>query len=72
MTIALPLTGIRVLDLTRVLSGPFCTMLLGDLGADIIKVETPGEGDAVRHQGAGREACPGISPITIATNAPSR
>jgi crotonobetainyl-CoA:carnitine CoA-transferase CaiB-like acyl-CoA transferase len=42
----LPLSGIRVLDLTRV--------LLGDLGADIIKVETPGEGDTVRHQGAGR------------------
>ena len=51
----LPLSGIRVVDLTRVLSGPFCSMLLGDLGADIVKVETPGEGDTVRHQGAGRE-----------------
>ena len=51
----LPLAGVRVVDLTRVLSGPFCSMLLGDLGADIIKVETPGEGDTVRHQGAGRD-----------------
>ena len=51
----LPLSGIRVLDLTRVLSGPFCSMLLGDLGAEVIKVETPGEGDTVRHQGASKD-----------------
>jgi crotonobetainyl-CoA:carnitine CoA-transferase CaiB-like acyl-CoA transferase len=51
----LPLAGVRVLDLTRVLSGPFCTMLLGDLGAEVIKVETPGEGDTIRHQGATRD-----------------
>jgi CoA:oxalate CoA-transferase len=55
MNPALPLAGVRVVDLTRVLSGPFCSMLLGDLGADIVKVETPGEGDTVRHQGAGRD-----------------
>ncbi|WP_344964804.1 CoA transferase [Oceanisphaera sediminis] len=50
----LPLEGIKIVDLTRVLSGPFCTALLSDLGADIIKVEPPA-GDEYRHVGPFKE-----------------
>src|SRR5258708_6074800 len=46
-----PLAGVKVIDLSRILAGPLCTMVLADLGADVIKVERPGEGDDTRHWG---------------------
>ena len=51
------LAGVRILDLTRVLAGPFCTMMLSDLGADVLKVENPDGGDETRAYPAGRRYC---------------
>ncbi len=66
-----PLAGIRILDLTSVILGPYATMLLGDMGAEVIKVESPGEGggDIMRWPGSWPEqAGPGMGPLFMMYN----
>ncbi|MFC4313180.1 CaiB/BaiF CoA transferase family protein [Steroidobacter flavus] len=65
---SLPLEGIRVADFSHVMAGPFATHLLRLLGAEIIKIETPGRGDAMRNYGADRRY-DGMAPAFIAVNA---
>jgi crotonobetainyl-CoA:carnitine CoA-transferase CaiB-like acyl-CoA transferase len=58
------LSGLRVLDLSRVIAGPYCATLLADLGADVVKLERPGRGDDLRHWRGGE----GMSPVFAAVN----
>jgi glutaryl-CoA transferase len=63
-----PLAGLLVLDLSRVLAGPFCTMLLGDMGARVVKVEHPDGGDVTRGWGPPFEETTGLSAYYLAVN----
>lgn len=65
---ARPLEGTLVLDLSRVLAGPFCTMLLADLGARVVKVENPDGGDVTREWGPPYEKGSGLSAYFLAVN----
>ena len=63
------LSGIKVLDITRIIAGPLCTQWLADMGATVYKIERPGAGDDMRHLPAplAKPATPGVTPATPAT-----
>lgn len=61
-----PLAGVRIVDLTTIILGPYATQMLGDIGANIIKIEAPSSGDLMRHMGPGRNA--GMSGIHLNIN----
>ncbi|MGE3908454.1 MAG: CaiB/BaiF CoA transferase family protein [Chloroflexota bacterium] len=63
-----PLDGIRVLDLTRALAGPYCTLMLGDMGADVVKIEMPGAGDETRGWGSPADFINGESTYFMSVN----
>lgn len=66
------LNGLKVLDFTQVYSGPYCTMLLADMGADVIKVETIGKGDQTRNFPPLRTASAVTTTMSTATSAALR
>lgn len=63
MNMKAPLAGLKVLDLTHFVAGPYCTMLLGDLGCDVIKVEKPDRGDTTRHMNMSKRFVEGIPTV---------
>ena len=69
MSKSLPLSGMRVLDLSRALAGPFCSLILGDLGAEVIKVEALPDGDMSRTWGPFKTVKVPTTCPAIATNA---
>ena len=67
----LPLQGVRVVEMGSLLAGPFCGQILGDFGAEVIKVEPPGKGDPMRDWGRHRKGdTPSGGPSSPATRSP--